>query len=128
MNWYFKVISNYFYFSGRARRKEFWMFTLFHILFASLALVIDVSLELSISRQIIYGPFYLLYIIITFIPSLAVTIRRLHDTGKSGWMYLLILVPIVGPIVIFIFLVTDGQPDSNKWGPNPKLNEYYPTN
>lgn len=121
MKWYLKVMSTYLNFKGRARRKEFWMFILFNALFAIVAQIIDIALGLTISYDILIGPFYITYLIIAILPGLSVTIRRLHDTGKSGWMYLFNLIPIAGQIVLFIFMVTDSQPESNKWGPNPKI-------
>ncbi|BDP42173.1 hypothetical protein DAETH_21420 [Deinococcus aetherius] len=60
------------------------------------------------------------YGLATFLPTLAVNIRRLHDTGRSGWWYLIAFVPLVGGIVLLIFAVMDSQPGTNKWGPNPK--------
>ena len=62
----------------------------------------------------------MIYVLATFLPTLAVVVRRLHDTGKSGWYYLIGLIPLVGSILLIIALVTDSQPGSNQWGPNPK--------
>ena len=114
MEWYLKVLSQYADFSGRARRKEYWMFTLFHAIAAAVLSVIDI---------ILFGDpsfFYGLYLLGTFIPILAVSVRRLHDIGKSGWWYLIILIPIIGGLILFIFSVMDSEPGSNNWGPNPK--------
>jgi len=83
MNWYLKVLKNYFNFSGRARRKEYWMFALFQFIFAIVAIVIENVLGLAM-KDVGCGPFYSLLILGTFIPSLAVTVRRLHDIGKIG--------------------------------------------
>jgi uncharacterized membrane protein YhaH (DUF805 family) len=55
-----------------------------------------------------------------FIPGLAVTVRRLHDTGRSGWWVLVGLIPVIGFIILLVFMVLDSQPASNQWGPNPK--------
>tara|TARA_B100000925_G_scaffold235760_1_gene184413 strand:+ start:668 stop:1045 length:378 start_codon:yes stop_codon:yes gene_type:complete len=125
MKWYLKVMrDNYANFSGRARREEYWMFTLFYfILFIGLFVVIsilgallgdDIGINLGVIILIIF-------IFAHFIPSLAVTIRRLHDTGKSGWYLLLQLIPYIGALIIFIFTVIEGDKNENKWGPNPKL-------
>lgn len=75
------------------------------------------------SPGILFYLFYgliLIYSLATIIPSLAVCIRRLHDTGKSGWSLLFVLIPFIGSIILLIFLITDSQPGENKWGPNPK--------
>lgn len=123
MNWYLKVLQNYFNFSGRARRKEYWMFTLFTIIFAVIAIIIDNALGLAI-KDVGYGPIYGLYALATFIPGLAVTVRRLHDTGKSGWFFLLAFIPCVGGIIILVFMVTAGDTGNNEYGADPKADEY----
>ena len=63
-----------------------------------------------------------LYVLAMIIPSLSVSIRRLHDTGHSGWWYFIIIIPLIGPVWLFVLLVTDSKPEENKWGPNPKSN------
>lgn len=123
MNWYLKVLKNYFNFSGRARRKEYWMFFLFQLIFAIVAIVIDNVLGLAI-KDVGYGPVYLLYALATLIPGLAVTIRRLHDIGKSGWYFLLGLIPFVGGIILLVFMVTGGDAGANEYGEDPKGGEY----
>ncbi|MBT3819593.1 MAG: DUF805 domain-containing protein, partial [Lentimicrobiaceae bacterium] len=87
MNWYLAVLKNYAGFSGRARRKEYWMFTLFNIIFAIVAMILDNVLGIAMA-EIGYGPLYGLYALAMLIPGLAVSVRRLHDVGKSGWMLL----------------------------------------
>jgi uncharacterized membrane protein YhaH (DUF805 family) len=67
-----------------------------------------------------YGPIYIGYGLAVLIPSIAVAIRRLHDVGKSGWMYLIIILPIIGPIWLIILFVTEGELGENQFGPNPK--------
>lgn len=119
MNWYLKVLNQYADFSGRARRKEYWMFVLFNMIFAIVAMILDNVL--GIAWELIgYGPLYALYLLVMFIPGLAVSVRRLHDVGKSGWMFLIVLIPIVGVIWFLVLLCSDGQQGSNKWGQNPK--------
>jgi len=113
MEWYLKALRQYADFEGRARRKEYWMFTLFNLIFAILAVVID---GLIGTGAIIY----LLYVLGTLIPNLSVSVRRLHDVGKSGWMYLVALIPLVGFIWLLVLLTTDSQPGDNEYGPNPK--------
>ncbi len=119
MNWYLTVLKNYAGFSGRARRKEYWMFVLFNILFAIVALILDNILGIAI-EGVGYGPLYGLYALIVLIPGLAVSVRRLHDVGKSGWMLLVALIPLIGAIWLLVLMVTDSNPGENQYGPNPK--------
>lgn len=119
MNWYLKVLKQFADFSGRARRKEYWMFVLFNMIFGIVAMIIDNLLNLS-SSEIGYGPIYGIYTLIMLIPGLSVAVRRLHDVGKSGWMLLISLIPLVGAIWLLVLMVTDSQEGANKWGENPK--------
>jgi uncharacterized membrane protein YhaH (DUF805 family) len=119
MNWYLKVLKQYADFSGRARRKEYWMFFLFNMIFAFLAAIID-NVVGTASPELGYGIFYGIYALALFIPGLAVGVRRLHDVGKSGWMLLIVLIPLIGAIWLLVLMVTDSQQRSNKWGENPK--------
>jgi len=119
MNWYLAVLKNYAGFSGRARRKEYWMFTLFNIIFAIVAMLLDNVLGIAMA-EIGYGPLYGLYTLAMFIPSLAVSVRRLHDVGKSGWMLLIVLIPIIGAIWLIVLMVTDSNSGENQYGSNPK--------
>jgi uncharacterized membrane protein YhaH (DUF805 family) len=119
MNWYLKVLKQYADFSGRARRKEYWMFVLFNTIFLIIATILDNVFGLTLGEQI-YGVLYFLYALVVLIPGLAVCVRRLHDVGKSGWMYLIVLIPIIGVIWIFVLCVTDSKPGENQYGPNPK--------
>jgi uncharacterized membrane protein YhaH (DUF805 family) len=128
MKWYLKVLRQYVDFSGRARRTEYWMFVLFNIIFAAVAMTLDnvigSTFDLTAadgsSLPIAYGYIYLLYTLFVLIPGLAVMVRRLHDVGKSGWMAFILLIPIVGAVWMLILLVSDSVPGSNKWGDNPK--------
>ena len=124
MKWYLKVLKNYATFKGRARRSEFWFFALFSMIFGILAMVIDnlfgTTVQMGYGFSLPYGYIYLLYNLAVFISSLAVTARRLHDVGKSGWMYFIILIPIIGAIWLLVLFFTDSQVGSNKWGDNPK--------
>jgi uncharacterized membrane protein YhaH (DUF805 family) len=118
MNWYLDAWKNYVTFTGRSRRKAYWMFVLFNIIAAVLAGVIDNVLGLAGKDG--YGPISGLYSLAVFIPGLALAIRRLHDTGRTGWWMLLGLIPLFGWIILLIFFVTNSQPGSNQYGPNPK--------
>lgn len=119
MNWYLKVLKQYADFSGRARRKEYWMFALFNIIFIIIAMILDNILGTT-AGELPYGVFYFLYVLAIFIPGLAVSVRRLHDVGKSGWMYLIVLIPLIGAIWLLVLMVTDSISGENQYGPNPK--------
>lgn len=112
MNWYIGCWKKYVEFSGRARRKEYWMFVLFNFLASIAAGIIDGIL----GTAVIYGA----YSLAALLPGLAVCARRLHDTDRSGWWMLISLVPIVGIIVLLVFLCMDSKPGSNRFGANPK--------
>lgn len=117
--------SKYATFTGRARRSEYWFFVLFNILVEIVVYIPGVLLVLTLSRPQMYIGFGLLalmgiFALAVIIPGLAVIVRRLHDTGRSGWWYFISLVPFVGGIILLVFLCTDSQPGENKWGPNPK--------
>jgi uncharacterized membrane protein YhaH (DUF805 family) len=117
MNWYLEVLKKYAVFSGRASRTEYWMFVLFNIIFAIAAMVID-NLSGLATERIESGPVYSLYVLATLVPSLAVSARRLHDTGKSGLYLLLGLIPCVG-IILLAFMITPGNIGANEYGEDP---------
>jgi len=118
MNWYLEVLKKYAVFEGRARRKEYWMFTLFNILISFGLGMID-GLRAQ-SPNFSLGLLGTIYTLAVFIPAFTVSVRRLHDIGKSGWWLFIALIPIVGGIVLLVFSVTDSQPGENEYGPNPK--------
>tara|TARA_B100001115_G_scaffold183194_1_gene181341 strand:- start:145 stop:510 length:366 start_codon:yes stop_codon:yes gene_type:complete len=118
MEWYLKVLKQYGDFSGRARRKEYWMFFLFNMIFAFVAMFLDNTLGTAGPAG--YGVFYGIYALALFIPGLAVFVRRLHDVGKSGWMFLIAFIPLIGAIWLTVLLVTDSNPGENQYGANPK--------
>ena len=118
MNWYLEVLRKYAVFGGRARRTEYWMFALGNVVVSMLLAFVDRSLGMSVSYGV--GTLSSLYALAVLIPSLAVSIRRLHDTGRSGWWWLISLVPFIGVIVLLIFAAQDSQPGDNKYGANPK--------
>lgn len=119
MNWYLKVLKQYADFSGRARRTEYWMFTLFNIIIMIIAAVIDNVTGLT-AGKLPYGVFYFLYALAVLIPGLAVSVRRLHDVGKSGWMILIALIPLIGAIWLLVLMFTDSNAGDNQYGANPK--------
>ena len=95
------------------------MFVLFNMIFAIVAMIID-NVVGTASPELGYGVFYGLYTLAVFIPGLAVAVRRLHDVGKSGWMFFIGLIPLVGTIWLLVLMVKDSQQGTNKWGENPK--------
>ncbi|WP_420572336.1 DUF805 domain-containing protein [Kordia sp.] len=122
MEWYLKVVrDNYANFEGRARRQEYWMFILFNFLIIIGLLVLTGILgALSESLAALGGIVYVIYALGVLIPNLAVAVRRLHDTGKSGWMILVSFIPLIGGIWFLILMCTEGQVGPNQYGPDPK--------
>ena len=118
MEWFIKVLKQFSDFKTRARRKEYWMFTLFSILISGILTLIDTNLGTEFNNGI--GLFGGIYSLLILVPSLAVGVRRLHDVGKSGWMLLVALIPLIGAIWLLILFCKDSQPQENKWGANPK--------
>jgi len=119
MSWYLTVLRKYAVFSGRARRKEYWMFYLFNMIFAIIAMVLDNVLGIAI-EGLGYGPIYLLLFLAVLLPGLGVLVRRLHDVGKSGWFSFISLIPIIGGIWLLIVLCRDSMAGENQYGANPK--------
>lgn len=113
MDWYLAVLKKYAEFSGRARRREYWMFAL-------ISFLVSVVIGVLASMISALGVLTWVYTLATLIPSLAVGVRRLHDTGRSGWWGLLALIPLVGAIIVIVFLCQDSTPGDNAYGPNPK--------
>jgi uncharacterized membrane protein YhaH (DUF805 family) len=116
VSWYLDVLKSYAKFSGRARRKEFWMFALIHLV---IAIVLVVAASVAEIDALMYV--YFIYLLATTIPTLAVTVRRLHDSGKSGWWYFIALVPFIGSFWLLALVAQAGQPQANAYGPDPKL-------
>ncbi|HGN1280822.1 TPA: DUF805 domain-containing protein [Proteus mirabilis] len=126
MNWYLEVIkNNYANFSGRARRKEYWMFivvntiilaVLYGIMFSSIDSYTGEMSGTGFVALIIIG----IYSLATIIPNIAVTVRRFHDQDRSGWMVLLSFIPFVGGLILFIFMCLDGTRGENRFGLDPK--------
>ncbi|WP_171112657.1 MULTISPECIES: DUF805 domain-containing protein [Streptomyces] len=114
MHWFVEVVKKYAVFSGRARRKEYWMYTLFYMIIAIVLAIVDATV---LGSQILS----LILAVGLLLPSLGVTVRRLHDTGRTGWWILIGIVPLVGSIVLLVFLCLDGETGANKYGENPKF-------
>ncbi|MBU6200710.1 MAG: DUF805 domain-containing protein [Acidobacteria bacterium] len=115
--WKTVVLGNYATFSGRARRSEYWWFALTGVI---VSIVLNVVGSISDGLNAVTGLVALVYWLGTLIPSLAVAIRRLHDTGRSGWMLLIGLIPLVGVIILIVFLASDSAKGSNTYGASPK--------
>ncbi|NNH26222.1 DUF805 domain-containing protein [Acinetobacter terrestris] len=109
IDWFVKGLKNYANFKGRARRKEYWFFVLCQFLLIFIAAIIDSILFDNPAL------FYSITALGLFIPSLAVAVRRMHDIGKSGWLLLLSLIPLIGLIVIF-WLASETKQENNQWG------------
>jgi len=116
VEWYLGVWKKYATFDGRARRKEYWMFILFNVIATWVLSFLDAMLGLS--GDMGYGPLYGLYALAVLLPSLAVGVRRMHDTDHSGWW-------IIVPFVNFVFAVTEGTRGSNRFGADPKASVGY---
>ncbi len=122
MNWYLGVLKKYVDFSGRARRKEYWVFFLFNLIISCVLSAVDVFIG-TYSASAGIGLLAGLYGLAVLLPGIGVTVRRLHDTGRSGWWILIALIPLVGWIVLLVFMFLDSQPETNAYGPNPKAGE-----
>ena len=122
MSWYLAVLKKYAVFEGRARRREYWFFALFNFLIG-IVLGLIAGVTGAFRSEAATWPVILvvLYALAVFIPGLAVSVRRLHDTNRSGWWLLIGFVPLVGSIVLLVFYLLDSQPGENQYGPNPKM-------
>jgi uncharacterized membrane protein YhaH (DUF805 family) len=118
MKYFIDVLNKYAVFTGRARRKEYWMFVLFYTILSIVLgiLLFTIEKRTGISLKWVTWVFGLFF----FLPSLGVSIRRLHDTGRTGWWLFISIIPFIGAIIIFIFLILDSTPGDNQYGPNPK--------
>ncbi|WP_025273439.1 DUF805 domain-containing protein [Haloglycomyces albus] len=115
MNWYLTAWKKYAVFSGRSRRRELWWFILINAI---------IGLILSTLAQQTDGWFWSvitwIYGVLIIIPSIAVQVRRLHDTGRTGWWWFIGFIPIVGTIILIVFWLFDSEAGTNRYGPNPK--------
>jgi uncharacterized membrane protein YhaH (DUF805 family) len=119
MNYYVDVLRKYAVFSGRARRKEYWYFFLFNIIITVVLAVVDGATG-TLSPEAGIGLLGGIYALAVLIPAIAVAVRRLHDTDRSGWWLLISLIPLIGAIVLIVFFATDSNPGNNQYGTNPK--------
>ena len=117
MNYYSICLSKFADFSGRARRREYWTFALVNCLIAMLLLILGLAFgEDSPASNIMVTIFYL----IMLVPNLSVSVRRLHDIGKSGWWLFIGLIPLIGSLLLLVWSFMDSEPDENQYGENPK--------
>ena len=123
MKYFLYCLQHYADFTGRARRSEYWYFVLFNFI---VSILIGLSLGVIAGLLNVPALVYLVYLwsLAVFIPSLAVSVRRLHDIGRSGWWLFLSLIPLVGAIILIIWYCTDSQPGANQYGSNPKEMDY----
>ncbi len=119
MYWYFKALRKYADFNGRAGRKEYWLYVLFNVIISLILSGLDEVAGLTTISSGGLGPLYGVYSLAVLIPSLAVTVRRLHDVGKSGWWLLLAFVPLLG-VILLIFLALAGEAGRNEYGDDPR--------
>ncbi|HMB40461.1 MAG TPA: DUF805 domain-containing protein [Balneolaceae bacterium] len=106
--WYVATLQKYVEFSGRSRRKEFWIFTLVNFAISVILAVLGLDFIST------------LFGLAVLLPGIGVSIRRLHDIGKTGWWLLIAFIPLVGLIVLIYFYVQEGDTGPNEYGPNPK--------
>ena len=124
MNYYLMVLKKYAVFDGRAQRAEYWYFFLFNIIISIILSILGKAIGVfnitigTVGSEI--NILSLLYSLAVLIPGLAVSVRRLHDVSKSGWMILISLIPLIGTIWILVLTIRDSTPGENKYGPNPK--------
>ena len=119
MNWYLQVLKKYAVFNGRARRKEYWYYYLFYMLTYIVLAIID-GVAGTYSEEAGVGLLSGIYGLAALLPSIGVSVRRLHDTSRSGWWLFISLIPVIGIIVLIVFLASDSKPEDNQYGPNPK--------
>jgi uncharacterized membrane protein YhaH (DUF805 family) len=120
MEWATLPLKKYAEFTGRSRRKEYWMFFLLVLVVAVVLSLVEGMVGLGGMIGGVYGPLTTLFLLATLVPSIAVGIRRLHDTNRSGWWILIALVPFVGGIILLVFYVLEGTRGPNEYGPDPK--------
>jgi len=118
MKWYLQALRKYAVFKGRARRREYWIFELMNSAIVLALFVMAVALGKAGYPYFLSLPF--IYLVATMIPSLSSSIRRLHDTNRSGWWLFISMLPVVGPFILLRITLMDSDPGENRFGPNPK--------
>jgi uncharacterized membrane protein YhaH (DUF805 family) len=120
MEWMLMPLKRYADFSGRSRRKEYWMFVLGVFIAAIVLSIIEGILGLTGMVGGVYGPLTTILLLGVIVPSIAVQVRRFHDQDKSGWFVLLSLIPFVGALAVLVFMFLEGTKGPNRFGPDPK--------
>lgn len=120
MYWYMKVLRNYVGFSGRARRREYWMFALVNVLVVIGLMLVDMVIG-AFDPVLGIGLLSGIYSLAVLIPGIAVSVRRLHDRDMSGWWLLIALIPLIGGLVLLVLFVLEGTQGENRFGPDPTL-------
>ena len=122
MSWFIGALKKYSVFEGRAQRKEYWFFVLFYMIFGFVLTFVDSFLGTAyyVDGNAVVGLLSTPYGLAMLVPAIAVTARRLHDIGRSGWWILFGLIPLIGTIVLLVFMVLDSQDGENRFGPSPK--------
>ncbi len=113
MNWYLTALKKYAIFNGRSSRAEYWMFVILNTL-------IGLGLCVLVINEIIGLTLIYVFAALILVPTLSVTVRRLHDTNRSAWWLLLPLIPVLGELVFLVFMILEGKPERNRFGPDPK--------
>jgi uncharacterized membrane protein YhaH (DUF805 family) len=118
--WMMQPLNKFADFSGRARRMEYWMFVVLNIGVSVVASILDGVLGMTGMVGGLYGPLTLIAALGLLIPGIAVAVRRLHDQNKSGWWLLLALIPLLGGLVLLVFMFLEGTAGDNQYGSDPK--------
>lgn len=126
MDWFTLALKKFAVFNGRSRRREYWMFFLFCGIVIFFATILDNAFGITFNvaeENSGFGPIYLFSSLVLFIPTLAVSVRRLHDIDKSGWFVFVIIIPMIGAIWFLVMMITEGTKGTNQYGPDPKNDE-----
>lgn len=126
MDWFTLALKKFAVFNGRSRRREYWMFFLFCVIVIFFATILDNAFGITFNvaeENSGFGPIYLFSSLVLFIPTLAVSVRRLHDIDKSGWFVFVIIIPLIGAIWFLVMMITEGTKGTNQYGPDPKNDE-----
>jgi uncharacterized membrane protein YhaH (DUF805 family) len=119
MSWFVAALKKYAVFGGRSRRKEYWYFVLFTSIITLALVIVDVVIG-TYDPDFGLGLLSGIYSLAILLPSIAVSVRRLHDIDRTGWWFLISFIPFIGTLVLLVFATLDGTPGSNRCGPNPK--------
>ena len=126
MDWFTLALKKFAVFNGRSRRREYWMFFLFCGIVIFFATILDNAYGITFKvaeENSGFGPIYLFSSLVLFIPTLAVSVRRLHDIDKSGLFVFVIIIPLIGAIWFLVMMITEGTKGTNQYGPDPKSDE-----